>query len=252
MTDLRKIREIALADLKDFKGAIEIADFERFLLLNFASHSTGPAGIMSILGIGERSGVTISYDPMRELYFYKILGGNQEMNQIYIYCKHEPVINSFFTKDPVGILKKYIPMKELELLGIGTKKKKMIQIRATDFMLLNNIKNGKKIKLEIDLVYIDLQSFIIGYEEKSRIFLVERDDYNLAFNVNFSPLLKIEDSNLMTIDLYFDKDKELSGHKYVSIDKDSKIKFTDEVDEKNIQQAIYCLVVPVKSFELPE
>jgi len=53
-------------------------------------------------------------------------------------------MDEFFSKDPAPVLKKYISTKEMDLLGIGTKKKQMAHVHVTDFMLLDSMKNGKK------------------------------------------------------------------------------------------------------------
>jgi hypothetical protein len=252
--DLQDIKEKSLELLKDFKGVLEIDDFKKFLLVNFTGHASGgPAGMLAMLGMGETSSLSLSYDPMRSIYFNKILGANQEMSQMFLYTKREPIMDEFFTEDPVSILKEYLTQKEIELLGIGTKKKRMVHVTASEFQMLAGIKagSGKPIELSVDLVYSNLESFIAGYEPHSRTFLLEGEDGDLLFDVNFTPLARKDDVNLVTFDVYFDETKEIAKHAYITMDNKSKIKFTDEVKDTNVQNMLYCLVVPVKSFNLP-
>ncbi|MFX0102008.1 MAG: hypothetical protein ACFFCS_20755 [Candidatus Hodarchaeota archaeon] len=254
MSDIEKIKDKCLDVLKDFKGAIEIDDFHRFLLLTFSSHTSGPMGMMGMLGLGPgTTSLTLSYDPMRKLYFFKVLGGNQEQSQIFLYSKRDAITDDFFSNEPATLLKDYLSTKEIELLGIGTKKKKLMHVEATDFQLLGTMADtsGKKLKLDIDLVFSDLKAFIAGYDEKSRVFLMEAEDGDVLFSVNFSPLLKKDDVNLITFDVYLDEKKEIRDYTYICMDQKANLSFSNEVKEKGIQNTLYCLIVPVKSFEIP-
>ena len=250
---ITEIKEKCLEILKDFKGAIEIKDFKKFLLLNFATHSSGPMGMMSMLGLGQPSSLLLSYDPLRNLYFHKILGGNQEQSQVYLYIKRDPIMDDFITKEPINTLKRYLSSKEMELLGIGTKRKKMIHVTASDFQLLESMKNGngKKMELGVDLVFKDLKSFVAGYDSRSRIFLMEGDDGDLLFDINFSPLTKKEATNLITFDAYLDETKEIATHSYIIMDKDSQITYSDEIKDTKVQNKLYSLIVPVASLDIP-
>ena len=71
-----------------------------------------------------------------------------EQNQLYIYSQRDPISDNFLEKEPQVLLKEHLSQKEIELLGIGTKKKKLLHVSATDFQLLESIKNGngKEIK----------------------------------------------------------------------------------------------------------
>ncbi|NMC08557.1 MAG: hypothetical protein GYA24_25330 [Candidatus Lokiarchaeota archaeon] len=258
MDNLEALKAKALALLKDFKGALEIPDFKKFLLVNFSSHAaSGPAGFMSMLGMGESTGLTLSYDPMRNLYYHKVLGATPELSQLFLYSKHEPIMKEkdkdFFTKDPVAVLKEYLTPKELELLGIGTKRKKLVHVKAAEFQLLDSMHgNGsKEIQLGIDMVYANLESFIAGYEPRSRVFFLKGVDGDLLFDVNFTPLTKKDGVNLVTFDVYLDETNEIGKHAYIAMDQDSKIKFIDEIKDTNVQNTLYCLVVPVASFTVP-
>jgi hypothetical protein len=249
-----EIKDKALSILSNFKGALEISDFKRFLLLNLSSSGGGgPAGgVMSMLGMGERNALNLSYDSFRGLYFDKLLAGNQEMSQIFIYTRKEPIMDTFFTNDPTSVLKEYLTQKELELLGIGSKKKKMAHVAATEFQIVDTIKNGNQLELQIELVFQDLESFVAGYDARSRVFLVEGEDGDLLFDVNFSPLVKKEHTNVVSFDVYIDETKEIREYMYITMDQNAKIKFVNEIkDTANIQNMLYCLVVPVSSFDLP-
>jgi len=253
---LHKIQELkqkSLELLKNFKGALEIADFKKFLLVNFSSHTSGPAGMLSMLGMGESTALTLSYDPMRKLYFHKILGANQDLSQLFLYTKREPIMKEFFSKDPVSILKDFLTPKELELLGIGAKRKKMVHVAASEFQMLESMRGTqqKTIQLDVDMVYDNLESFIAGYDARSRVFLIKGTGGDLLFDVNFTPLAKKDDVNLVTFDVYLDESKEIGKHAYIMMDQDSKIKFIDEVKDTNVQNMLYCLVVPVASFNVP-
>ena len=251
--DLLDIKEKSLELLMDFKGTLEIEDFKKFLLVNFTGHASGPASMLSMLGMGETNSLSLSYDTMRGLYFYKILGASQELSQLFLYTKREPIMEEFFSEDPVSILKDYLTQKEMELLGIGTKKKRMVHTTASEFQMLDGIKagSGKPIQLAVDLVYDNLESYIAGYEPRSRTFLLEGNDGDLLFDVNFTPLARKDDVNLVTFDVYLDESKEIAKHAYITMDNKSKIKFTDEVKDTNVQNMLYCLVVPVTSFNVP-
>ncbi len=255
--ELEKSKQKALSLLKDFKGALELPDFKKFLLVNFSSHSSGPAGLMSMFGMGEPTGLTLSYDPMRKLYFYKMLGATPELSQLFLYSKHEPIMKEkggdFFTKDPVAVLKDYLSQKEIELLGIGTKRKKLVHVKAAEFQLLDSMHGtmGASLQLGIDTVYANLESFIAGYEPRSRVFLIKGVDGDLLFDVNFTPLTKKDGVNLVTFDVYIDETKEIGKHAYIAMDQDTKIKFVDEIKDTNVQNTLYCLVVPVASFAVP-
>jgi hypothetical protein len=257
---VHKIEELkvkALSLLKEFKGALEIPDFKKFLLVNFSSHSSGPAGLMSMFGMGESTSLTLSYDPMRKLYFHKVLGATPELSQLFLYSKHDPIMKEkdrdFFTKDPVAVLKDLLTPKELELLGIGTKRKKLVHVKAAEFQLLESMRgtSGKTIQLGIDTVYSNLESFIAGYEPRSRVFFLKGVDGDLLFDVNFTPLTKKDGINLVTFDVYLDETNEIGKHAYIAMDQDSKIKFVDEIKDTNVQNTLYCLVVPVASFTVP-
>jgi hypothetical protein len=257
MHKIEELKTKSLALLKDFKGALEIPDFKKFLLVNFSSHTSGPAGIMSMLGMGESTGLTLSYDPMRQLYFNKVLGATPELSQLFLYSKHEPIMKEkdkdFFTKDPVAVLKDYLTPKEMELLGVGAKRKKLVHVKASEFQLLESMHGapGKGVQLAIDTVYSNLESFIAGYEPRSRVFLMKGKDGDLLFDVNFTPLTKKDGINLVTFDVYLDETKEIGKHAYIAMDQDSKIKYVDEIKDTNVQNMLYCLVVPVASFNVP-
>ncbi|MHA1792849.1 MAG: hypothetical protein ACTSVI_09410 [Promethearchaeota archaeon] len=254
MAQIQEIKNISLEILKNFKGALEIDDFHKFLLLNFSSVASSPQGMLAMLGINQGSNLVLSYDPMRKLYFYKILGGNQEQNQIFLYTKREPITDKFITKEPQNLLGDSLSPREIELLHIGTKKKKLIHVNATDFQLIESIKtgNGKKLKLDVDLVFKDLEGFIAGYEPRSRVFIMRGEKGDVLFDVNFSPLTKKEDVNLLTFDVYLDESKEIANYNYISMNMEGKISFIDEIKDSRIQNTLYCLVVPVKSFDIPQ
>ncbi len=250
---MNAIKELAIGILKEYKGAMEVADFKRFLLLNFASGGMGGNNMLAMLGMGERSALSISYDPLRKLYFHRILGGNQELSSIYVYNKHSIITEKFITDEPASLLKDYLSSTEVELLGVGTKKKRLVQVRATDFQQLESIQgsNGKELKVGIDLVYENLESFIAGYEPRSRIFLFSSSKGDLLFDVNFTPLPQKESSNLITFDVYLDQTREIAKHSYVSMEKDGTIKLVDDVKAAQLSSTMYCLVVPVTSFNVP-
>jgi len=69
--------------------------------------------------------------------------------------------------------------------------------------------------------------------------------------VNFSPLQKDDEVNQFSFDVYFDEAKEVRKYKYISIDKNSKIEYTNDVSEKDLQNKAYCLILPVSSFGVP-
>ncbi|MEX2684121.1 MAG: hypothetical protein Q6373_021305 [Candidatus Sigynarchaeota archaeon] len=257
MDKIAELKDKALHILKDFRGALQIADFKKFLLVNFSSHSAGPAGLLSMFGMGESTGLTLSYDPARKLYFHKVLGATPELSQLFLYSKRQPIMaekgKDFFTKDPVSVLKDFLSPKEIELLGIGTKRKKLVHVQASEFQLLESMhgSDGKTLQLGIDTVYHNLESFIAGYEPRSRVFYLKGDDADLLFDVNFTPLTKKDGVNLVTFDVYIDDTGEIGKHAYIAMDQDSKIKFVDEIKDTNVQNILYCLVVPVASFAVP-
>ncbi|MBN2150900.1 MAG: hypothetical protein JW839_05630 [Candidatus Lokiarchaeota archaeon] len=257
MDKYMELKAWALSLLKDFKGSLEIPDFRKFLLVNFASHSSGPAGLMSMFGLGESTSLTLSYDPMRKLYFHKVLGATPELSQLFLYSRHDPIMKEkdkdFFTKDPVSVLKEFLSQKELELLGIGTKRKKLVHVKASDFQVLEGMHDasGNALRLAVDTLYGNLESFVAGYEPRSRVFYLEGADGHLLFDVNFTPLTKKDGVNLVTFDVYVDETREVGKHAYIAMDQDSKIKLVDEVKDVNVQNTLYCLIVPVASFAVP-
>ncbi|MBD3186132.1 hypothetical protein GF325_04830, partial [Candidatus Bathyarchaeota archaeon] len=170
--NLEAVKEKSLELLKDFKGVIELGDFSRFLLLNFGGNAQGPPKMLAALGIGAHSSLTLSYDPLRGIYFNKILGGNQEQGQVFIHINKSPITDKFLNKNPVKILSSNLSNNEIEAMGIGTKRKKLVHVLASDFQLLESLEqpNGKKIKLAIDLVFSNLKGFIAGYDMRSRVF----------------------------------------------------------------------------------
>ena len=257
MDKIAELKAKALLTLKDFRGALEIADFSRFLLVNFSSHSAGPAGLLSMFGMGESTGLTLSYDPMRKLYFHKVLGATPELSQLFLYSRHPPIMKDkdkdFFTKDPVHVLKEFLSQKELELLGIGTKRKKLVHVKASEFQLLESMQgsDGKALQLGIDTVYSNLESFVAGYEPRSHVFCLKGTGGDLLFDVNFTPLTKKDGVNLVTFDVYVDETSEIGKHAYIAMDQDSRIKLVDEIKDTNVQNMLYCLIVPVASFAVP-
>lgn len=248
----RDAKQLAIAMLGGFKGAIEVADFKRFLLLSFSS-SGGPASMLSMLGMGERSSLSLSYDPLRRFYFHKILGGNQEMSTVLLYHARDPVMQDFLSNEPASIMKPFMSPAEMELLGVGTKKKKLVQVNASDFQLIEGMhtSNGKTLRLEIDMVFADLEGFVAGFDTRSRAFLVQGEQADLLFDVNFTPLTRKDDTNLITFDVYIDESKEIRNHAYIAMDQKAKLTFVDEIKDTNVQNILYCLIVPVKSFAVP-
>nr|MDO8116720.1 hypothetical protein [Candidatus Sigynarchaeota archaeon] len=168
MVDMNMVKELALDVLKNYRGAMEVSDFKRFLLLNFSSGGMAGNNMLAMLGMGERTALSLSYDPLRKLYFHRALGGNQEISSIFVYNKCQPITDQFITNDPSTLLKDFLSSTEIELLGVGTKKKKLVQVHATDFEQLESIQepNGKAFKIGIDLVYANLESFVAGYEPR--------------------------------------------------------------------------------------
>ncbi|MHA1681852.1 MAG: hypothetical protein ACTSUE_12650 [Promethearchaeota archaeon] len=254
MVNIEEIKNKGLELLKDFKGCVEIDDFQRFLMMNFAGGMQGPANMLSMLGMADKPGLSLNFDPMRNLYFHMMLGGNQEHGLVFIYCRKEAITEKYIEKDLQDFFKDTFTSNEMELLGIGIKKKKLVHVRATDFQVLEKIKNpnGKKVELGIDLVYSDLEGFMSGHDLKANVFLLEADEGDLVFDITFKPFIKRDDVNLLSFDIYFDEEKRLRGKKYVQINmEDASLEFTDEIKSLRAMKQVYCNIIPVKSFNVP-
>ncbi len=257
MSDLEnKVQEI-LTRFQDFRGCVELASFRDFILFN--SNSDTPDNIMGMLGMGQKSDITLGYDEYRDIFFSRVVSGPQDSNSLIIYTKTPPELKDSLPeyldkfqveiKDP--FLDKYFTKKEKELYFM--RKKHLYFVAAADCHNLVKFQREEKIpQVVVENYFSKLLGLVAGFNQAKSVFMLPGTP-NVIFNFNFSLFSQLEKNagTKYLIDCFLDGENILAGKTFIEINNDFEVKYLEKVDSVDFKNQ-YTMIVPIKSFAVPK
>ena len=130
--DYKEQYQYVVDSLQNFKNYVEVDDFRKFLLLVLNLESGGPEAVLRQLGMASRDKITLPFDPLRKIYFTKIVSGLSMMrNQLVIYHKSEKISESFVNKPESDLFQQ--TLSEFELKNLLPDKLVLVTPEVVDF-----------------------------------------------------------------------------------------------------------------------
>jgi hypothetical protein len=251
----------ALDQLKNFKNYIEITDFRPYLLMVLNLES-GPDNILSQLGMGAKGKTILPYDPEKKIYYTKAMSGMSMNNQITLYYRTEPKTDKLKNKSTDPIFTNALSAYEAK--NLIPQKYLMICPKILDFATdaFTDDAKPKPFASAIESLFIDLLEFLVVQSPKY-VFLLEgkgdAPDLVFTLNLSFDPTHSAP-NQYQYFDVFIDTDHRLRGNTFIWTKEDAKenlqISFLKEIKEEfshsDMFNSNFTIIVPVKSFDIPE
>lgn len=233
---------------KGFTNFLELEDFRSFLLLTLTSQV--PMNIMAQLGLGgNKDVINLPYSPDYNIYYQKI--NLMSSSSLILYAKSDPITNEFVLEKSDDIFKKYLNLSEIELAFRG--KEKFLFPKISDCSILGD----SKLNIKVDDLFHNLESFI-SFTQPNVLFVIDAEDASkpdLIFTFNMTPQLpKKLDENVLTVDVYLDKDRKTRHVNFLKREADYNLIFLKDIKEishAELYTSSFSLVLHVKSLNKP-
>ena len=250
--------QYAIDTLQNFKNHIEVDDFRKFLLLILNLESGGPEAVLRQLGMASRDKITVPYDPLRKIYFTKIVSGLSMMrNQLVIYHRSEKITENFVNKPADSEL--FQSLSTFEQKNLLPEKLVLVTPEVVDFSteILTGENAIPQAIIGIESLYTDLAELIVTQDLKF-IFLLEGASADLLFAINLNlDMAQDKKTPIQYFDVYVDETQELRKHTFIRMKnkdvKDGKLdmEFLKEIQGLNRRSEVFdshfTIIIPVKS-----
>ncbi|MCK4384452.1 MAG: hypothetical protein KAW66_14220, partial [Candidatus Lokiarchaeota archaeon] len=172
-------------------------------------------------------------------------------SSLILYAKSDPITNEFVLEKSDDIFKKYLNLSEIELAFRG--KEKFLFPKISDCSILED----SKLNIKVDDLFHNLESFI-SFTQPNVLFVIDAEDASkpdLIFTFNMTPQLpKKLDENVLTVDVYLDKDRKTRDVNFLKREADYNLIFLKDIKEishAELYTSSFSLVLHVKSLNKP-
>jgi hypothetical protein len=233
---------------KGFTNFLELEDFRSFLLLTLTSQV--PMNIMAQLGLGgNKDVINLPYSPDYKIYYQKI--NLMSSSSLILYAKSDPITNEFVLEKSDDIFNKYLNLSEIDLAFRG--KEKFLFPKISDCSIIDD----SKLNIKVDDLFHNLESFI-SFTQPNVLFVIDAEDASkpdLIFTFNMTPQLpKKLDENVLTVDVYLDKDRSTRDINFLKREADYNLIFLKDIKEishAELYTSSFSLVLHIKSLNKP-
>ncbi len=152
---------------------------------------------------------------------------------------------------PFDSFKKYLNLSEIDLAFRG--KEKFLFPKISDCSIIDD----SKLNIKVDDLFHNLESFI-SFTQPNVLFVIDAEDASkpdLIFTFNMTPQLpKKLDENVLTVDVYLDKDRKTRDVNFLKREADYNLIFLKDIKEishAELYTSSFSLVLHIKSLNKP-
>ena len=251
----------AVDSLQNFKNFIEVEDFRKFLLLILNLESGGPEAVLRQLGMASRDKITLPYDPLKKIYFTKIISGlSMTRNQLVIYHKSEKIVETFVNKPESALFQQ--TLSEFELKNLLPEKLVLITPEVVDFTskILTGDNAIPQALIGIESLYTNLAELIVTQDLKF-IFLLEGASADILFAINLNlDMAQDKKTPIQFFDVFVDETQKLRNYTFIRM-KNKNIKegniemeYLEEITgikRSELFESHFTIIIKVKSMNQP-
>ena len=253
--------QFCVDSLSKFSNFVEVEDFRKFLLLILNLESGGPEALLQKLGMSSRDKITLPYDPLKKMYFTKIISGlSMTRNQLVIYHKSEKIAATFVNKPDSDLFQQ--TLSEYELKNLLPAKLVLVTPELVDFTseILTGDNAIPQSLIGVESLYTDLAELIVTQDLKF-IFLLEGDKADVLFAINLNlDMAQDKKTPIQFFDVYVDETQKLRNYTFIRMKNvdikagNLEMEFLEEI--KGITRSMmfeshFTIIIKIKSMKKP-
>ncbi len=245
--------QFAKQQLSKFQNFLEIGDFRRFLLLILNLDSGGPESLLKQFGMGgAREKMILPYDPVKKIYYQKIMSGLSQNQQLLIYHQSEKLSPTFLNDPDSIIFTQHLSAVERKNSLPG--KFILLTPEIIDYAMdaMKETKTIKPVHIGIESLFPNLAELIASQTVKY-LFLLEGDKADILFSLNIQLSPNQESDSIQYFDVFVDEERKHRKATFIQMqEKSLDMNLLEEIKDfghSKMFESHFTIIVPVKSFK---